>query len=310
MPHSGPKAAYAALVQPDTLLFMQPRWLDAVCQWEAVVAKDKGGMAGLAVPRMRRWGLSQADRPPFTPYLAPVFQPADGTEASRASRRQAQLVLQLLSQLPPRARYQFLLPPGMPGLAFHHAGFGLHTRYTYRLSLQVPEAQLWSQLKSELRTQIRKAERQHLLLNVEPNLADFGALLQASDNAVAEKARALLPARVLALPGVHRLLMAYDALGTPTACVLLVHDAHTVYLNYSCIRSARQDTGVNAWLHWQAIRWAQAAGYAYFDFEGSMLPAVGRFYAQFGGELCPYLLATRAAHPLMRLRQALAILGV
>jgi len=31
-----------------------------------------------------------------------------------------------------------------------------------------------------------------------------------------------------------------------------------------------------------------------FDFEGSMVEGVEQFYRGFGGELCPYLLVTRA----------------
>lgn len=295
--------AYRRLNHYHSPLFAWPQWLDAVCSWEAVVVEDRG-TAALAIPRYHKGLFELAEKPDTTPYLCPILQlPPDLTGERRAQR--ARLLLQrLLEHLPERHRYYLPLYPGTDGMPFHQAGFQLLTRYTYCLDLSVGPEHLWDELKSELRTQIRKSEPL-CRLNPSGTTDDLMALMKASHIPHPPGLQRLLQRRLQALPTHQRVLLAQDPAGHTLAALLLAWDHHTAYLNLSVVAAQHKDTAANAWLHWQAIQQAQALGLGRLDFEGSMLPGVARFYSSFGATQTPYLAAQRNDHWLMRSYQAL-----
>ena len=70
------------------------------------------------------------------------------------------------------------------------------------------------------------------------------------------------------------------------AAILTVQDAHTTYylLGGRAGSNTRNSTNL---LIWQAIQDAAERGDD-FDFEGSMIKGVHRFFQSFGGEMVPY----------------------
>nr|HPR68216.1 methicillin resistance protein [Kiritimatiellia bacterium] len=49
---------------------------------------------------------------------------------------------------------------------------------------------------------------------------------------------------------------------------------------------------------WEAIRHAKEAGLETFDFEGSVIPPIERFFRGFGGRLTPYYTVNKGWRPL------------
>ena len=49
---------------------------------------------------------------------------------------------------------------------------------------------------------------------------------------------------------------------------------------------------------WEAIKFAKKLGIKYFDFEGSMVPQIERYFRGFGGKLTPYYRINKAKLPL------------
>jgi hypothetical protein len=86
---------------------------------------------------------------------------------------------------------------------------------------------------------------------------------------------------------------------TPSAMLYLIWDNDVAYAWIMASRDGRPpDSYSMPWLLWQAILYAKNSGLTTFDFEGSMIPGVARFFRQFGAKAVPYPCLVRYRWPL------------
>ena len=86
--------------------------------------------------------------------------------------------------------------------------------------------------------------------------------------------------------------------GEPIACVFCVFDGRTAYYLIGGYGGSHAHHGAGAACMQSAILKAKKIGMETFDFEGSVIPAIERYFRGFGGELTPYLTANRAWLPI------------
>lgn len=80
--------------------------------------------------------------------------------------------------------------------------------------------------------------------------------------------------------------------------VFCVYDRHNCYYLLGGVNKQSGVQGVNNLLVQKSIEKAQALGCTTFDFEGSMLKGVEKFFRSFGPELVPYFTVNKASLPL------------
>jgi hypothetical protein len=85
--------------------------------------------------------------------------------------------------------------------------------------------------------------------------------------------------------------------GHPVAGVYIVHDAHTAYYLMGGY-SKNAHHGAGALAMWHAILKAKEMGLEVFDFEGSIIPAIERYFRGFGGKLTPIFSIHKAWLPI------------
>jgi len=80
----------------------------------------------------------------------------------------------------------------------------------------------------------------------------------------------------------------------PIAVIFCVHDNNTAYyiLGGYDVEWKHQSGGALAF--WEAIKYAQNLNLTYFDFEGSEVPRIERYFRGFGGRLIPYYRINKA----------------
>ena len=114
-------------------LFLQPWWMDTVCQgkqWDAIVVTEDGEVAG-AMPFVvgRKLGLSYILQPQLTPWSGPWIAPG----LDSAQRRDViDKIAIALRDRKPRLCKLCLAPEVDEWQPFQHHSFGQTTRYTYR----------------------------------------------------------------------------------------------------------------------------------------------------------------------------------
>ena len=86
----------------------------------------------------------------------------------------------------------------------------------------------------------------------------------------------------------RKILLAKDADNNIHAAIYIVWDIHSAYYLMGGADESFKNSGAYSLLLWQAIK-AAASLSKQFNFCGSMLPTVERFFRSFGGEQTPYL---------------------
>ncbi|MFN2567920.1 MAG: GNAT family N-acetyltransferase [Gemmatimonadaceae bacterium] len=290
-------------------LFDEPWWLTAVApgQWGAVEI-ERGGQVVARLPYVirRRLGVTALTMPPLTPRLGPWLAPSNAKPANQLAH-QKDLMTELIQGLPPHhyflQHFHYAITNWLP---FHWQGFEQTTRYTYVLDNLSDLENVWAGLLVNIRTDIRKAQKQ---VQVRTDL-DLDRFLEISSLTFARQGEASPYSRALvervdaacAARGVRRMFFAEDAQGRIHAAIYLVWDSQSAYYLLGGGDPALRNSGATSLVLWEAINFAATVTQR-FDFEGSMLEPVERFFRAFGARQVPYFRVTRAGR-LMRLALA------
>jgi hypothetical protein len=275
-------------------LFQEPWWLDlaAAGDWDEVVVKNAAGqlLARLPFCVKRRYGFKALAHPHLTPFLGPWFDSIAGSQ-SKAFSDQYELTAELISLLPRFDVFrQSCCPEIVNWLPFHWAGFVQQTKYTYRLHGLTNLEALWNGFHQSTRRAIRKADTRVEV--VASN--DVELLCDVHERTYSQRAQAM-PYKRKALyrivegalrTGHGRLLHARDDRGNIHAVNFLVFDERCAYYLVGGSDDRFRESGAPSLLMWHAIKFA-AAQSAVFDFEGSMVQGIERFFRNFNGALTP-----------------------
>ncbi len=269
-------------------LFQQPYWLDAVApgRWGAAVVSSGGHiMARLPYVMDKEFGLTRLIMPKLTKFLGPWLSPATGKYANELAR-QKDVMFSLIGQLPRfdffAQNFHYSITNWLP---FYWKGFSQTTRYSYVLDDITDEKRLWSELQGNIRREIRKAGRQlevHDDLGIEP-------FLELNRKTFARQGMSLPYSRGLVLRiddvlrqrNQRRIFFAKDTLGRIHAALYLIWDSESAFYLMGGADPDLRNSGSSSLLMWEAIRFSSTVT-GRFDFEGSMLEPIERFFRGFG----------------------------
>lgn len=304
------KEKYRALCQTDDSIpvFLKDWWLDAVCgdQYWDVAIVEEGNSIKAAYPyrKSTRMGLTMLNMPALTSGWGPwVKYPSDQKYASRLSYEH-QITSELIEQLPAfdyfnhRFRYDTV-----NGLPFFWKGFSLTTRYTYVIEDLTNLTSVWDNLNSSARSQIRKAEKVVSIVETEDvsELYRFSELIfKRQDNRIPYTFEFLK--RLDAACAQHqsrKILIAKDPDGRIHAALYLTWDKQSAYYLAGGI-DPEASGGVFSLLMWKAIEHASKVTQK-FNFEGSMIEPVERFFRSFGPKQLAYLQVQKINSSLLRI---------
>jgi hypothetical protein len=287
-------------------IFQQPWWLDAVApgRWGEVTCEHDGRVVA-RMPYVVRGGGGQRmlTQSSLTHTLGPWVEPSSA-KPSRALAREHELLAELEAALPPaRAFSQQFSPLMLNALPFYWAGYRLEVRYTSRLhGLRSTDA-LWDGLRDNVRREIRKARKR---VEVVDNLGveQFHSVLSMTyarqriptPHSLAELERL---ESACASREAGAMLFARDDAGRVHAVAWVVWDQRGAYYLLAGADPRLRASGASSLLMWEAITRSREVTDV-FDFQGSMLPPVERFFRAFGGRQSPYLSVTRIG-PAVRL---------
>jgi hypothetical protein len=289
-------------------IFEQPWWLDSVAPgaWNEVVIRRGGEVvARLPYARRRRFGLETIVQPPLTQTLGPWLATGEGKYARRLENEN-RLLGELIEALPPFDIFRQNLSTGLTNwLPFHWAGFQATVRYSFRIEDLTDLDRVQSEFQDHIRRAIRKAQRTVEIVDD----CSLDELLRLDAQTFARRGRAQTHTDAVArldaacaARDARRILAAVDAHGRTHAVLYVIWDDRTMYALINAADTELRSSGANSLLYWEAIRLAARVSRV-FDFEGSMVEPIARFFRAFGGRQAPYFLVTKAS---ARARPALA----
>ena len=280
---------------PEIPLFSQAWWLDATAgkNWSAVIASKKSGIVG-ALPFVlkRKWGFTQLAQPKLTQTLGPWLRKTDKSYPKQLAHEKE--VLKALAEgLPQAVCYRQNWHSSVTNwLPFYWLGYTQTTRFSYRLDLAGGEAAIWSGLQENIRREIRKAKNRFELQVAPGSLSEVTRLSEETFRR--QSKRPSYPARLVeeidraaaARQACDR-LVAFDPEGKSHAGAYIVRDLDTAYYLIGGGDPELRQSGAMSLVLWEAIL-RQPAHVRYFDFEGSMIEPIERYFRAFGALQVPY----------------------
>jgi hypothetical protein len=225
--------------------------------------------------------------------------------------QQKDLMEALIAQLPPFDRFtQNWHYSQTNWLPFYWKDFQQTIRYTYVLFALHDENALWAGVQENIRTDIRKAANRYAL-RVRDDL-DIGAFLNLNRMIFTRQGKELpYPEKFVRRLDVactdrycRKIWIAEDDSGRHHAGVYVVWDENSAYYLMGGSDPELRNSGATSLCMWEAIRHA-ATVTKHFDFEGSMIEPVERFFRAFGAVQMPYFQITKTPSRLLRARQCL-----
>jgi hypothetical protein len=286
--------------RPGEPIFHQPWWLDAVApgRWDAATV-DRGGRTVAVLPFVVRGPrrLRVLSQPPLTPFLGPWFTHEEGAKYRTSLGDQMELQAQLEAKLPAASAFhQNFSSTVINCLPFIWAGYRAEVRYTYLLEDLTSEEALWEGLAGNIRREIRKATRRlevRETTDVDGFYRVWAKTFERQGAAAPDRRRLERIDAACAERDARVMLFACDEAERVHAVAYVVWDRRTAYYLMGGGDPQLRTSGASSLLVWEAIRRARGISQV-FDFEGSMLRPVERFFRAFGGRQTPYLHVSRA----------------
>lgn len=309
---AGHRPAWAALVarSPQGTLFHTVEWLTATGVPYELLGCFRGDelRAGIAVG-ITAPGVAGHPEPALTPYLGWLLPPAEGRRVTTLSANK-EMTAAIASALQGRfSAITLRCPPEILDLQpFQWCGFQAGVRYTYRLPL-LDLDEVLAGMDSTRRRNLNAATREGLVVEsgapIDAVLALSARSLQRQGQAPAHHAAARRLASAMAALGRCRAFVVHDRSSRPVGGVWIVWDERRAYYLIGGYDDAADTANATALAMWSAIQFtARELGLGEFDFEGSMLPPVERFFRKFGGALLPTYTVSWQARPSLAGRVA------
>lgn len=293
---------------PSLPLFMKDWWLDIVCSpenWNVALAEKAGKILGVfPYPLKKKYGFKTITMPHLTQTLGPwLFFPPKQKKTTKFSF-QKEVLTSLIQELPPldffSQNFHYSFENWLP---FYWKGFQQTTRYTYILENLSDLESVFSNFRSNIKTDVRKAQRQvkvvpsrdieqfyklHKTIFEKQNLSpkyNFSLLRKIDESCSKKRCR--------------EILFAKDSQGKIHACVYLVWDETDMYYLMGGSDPSLRKSGAISLLIWESIQLASQIG-RQFNFEGSMIENIERFFRSFGATQKPYFHISKINSPAYR----------
>jgi hypothetical protein len=235
----------------------------------------------------------------LAPYIGPVSASRNRGEENR---RAVSLLAASLKEIP---GVKFYTSPWFETRQpFILAGFGVRLFYTSVVQLESVGA-AWSKFTSGLRRNIRRAEFDGCSVE---RTTDPTTLLSLVRKTFSRQERSIWfdldeahdCMDTLGRKGLASCFVTYNSAAEPVAAAGIVWDWQRSYYILGGYDDARGHSGGSSLALWHAIMYTcKELQLTEFDLDGSHIPAIERFFRQFGGRLIPSYCVTGTLAPLL-----------
>lgn len=291
-------------------LFLQHWWLYAVCKdWDVAIAKKGDNVTGVwPYPIEHKINVSMIRTPMLTPYLGPhVFYPADMKE-SNADSFEHDTISELIAQLPAAKMWHLALQPGLKQAGiFKNYGLEIDAKQTFLIDLLQSEATLLSNMKENMRRNIKAAENE---ISISDSTDQLATLYEYHKRTLENK-KIMQPYSLADMKGIMDACVAHNACSlfvakkneAIQAIVWNVWDKTHSYYFMGAQNPAAENYKAMTALLWHTIKKSKERGNTIFDLEGSMDVGVERFFRGFAGKRELYLVLKKNESLIWKLKE-------
>jgi lipid II:glycine glycyltransferase (peptidoglycan interpeptide bridge formation enzyme) len=309
------KELYKAYCQlnKNITVFESFNWLNTLLKpndWDVLLSFEKNGEVRAAWPifHKSKFGIRKTTIPILTPYIGPIITYPSDLGKAKISSYEKQLLNELIKELPNVDESIFHTNPHFKNwLPFYWKGFKQTTRYTYTLPVQnFQETQ--KNFKSTLRRELKKAQKSLTLHSTQ----DYQTLHQIKvDDYNAKKIS--LPYNLSYFQKIQQfveesnqgaLFQARNSENLVVASMLFLWDEKYFYYHTGAVLPQFRNSGAMTLLMNKGIEMACEKNLQ-FNFEGSMVEGIERYFSSFGAFQTPYFRIEKTNNKLLKLFNAL-----
>lgn len=291
---------------PQGYIYHYTWYLDIVCpNWKAIIIKNsQEWLAIMPLNIKKKWGISYIFQPPLTQFLGILFKPQDSKMEKTLSDKK-DWVNEIIEYTPKQIKlFNYNFSPHFDyAFPFYWHKYQLFTRYNYELDLTQGVPNLMENLHTKTRYYIKKHQKQQDITIESSSDIEVFIELQKKANRSFVNSYLLDTVRNLYqkayLQNKTTILLAKAQNKILTGAIFMKEKQNWINLYGSLKNSQESDKRATEILLWKAIEMATENGDKRFDFEGSMIEGVERFYRKFGGKPIPYLNIQKNVIPLL-----------
>lgn len=285
-------------IESVTSIFEQPWWLEATApnKWIVIeVVRNDVCVGRLPIVEERTFGVRCFGTPSGSMFSGPWIKETGGKPVTYL-RYQKEVMAELIKQLPQGNIRINLSPEHQYYLPFLWNGFKFEPCFTYRINDTSDLDKVWNDFDKSARKAVSKGAeslilRTDLPIEVLFDLEDKTYARQNRKNPVdKERLRRVYESCVEHEAGV--LMCAVDKEERVHTATLYVYDSKVMYAIHGGSDPELRSSQSDAFLIWKALELASEKKLS-FDFEGSSIEAIEKYFRSFGGTPTVYLCAKK-----------------
>lgn len=285
--------------------YAQPWWWDITCgeaQWHVHKSdiNSKGDVLFIPARKVISKGLNAWVQPTFTQYTPFIFwNPKNGFELNKTSLFNKATQVKVLSSIAKDPIIEINLPPNFAaGIGFKWAGFDLYQRYTFAIEFNAEKnfQNVQNKYATNLKRNLQKAESAYIIEEGSDAKEVFSLLSRSiekqggklnCDEALIKKIMGGLKTNKCG-----QTLVAKDKNNVSVGAIVFSWDQKSGYYLIGGQEVAKGAASAHSLLLNKAIEKCYSMQLN-FDFCGSMMEGVARFFASFGAEAQPFSSAVK-----------------
>jgi len=285
-------------------IFNTCKWLDIFDNILIYGIYDEGDnlIGGFHLYREKRFGITIYRNPPFTPFIGPFIKNEAKNTAKIANKNRE--ILSLIAEYFDKIKHSVIsFSMGrniVDTLPFIWRKYKPIAGYTYIIDLNYSIEELYKNISPEKRNDINRANSDNAVVR---EILDFNivkSLVLKTFSRQEKKINEKYLDKILFEFANENNSFAFATYieGKPVSSVFCVFDRATAYYLLGGYDHESKHRGAGVIAMWEAIKHSKNIGLKSFDFEGSMVPQIERYFRSFGGILTPYFRITKAYLPL------------
>lgn len=259
-------------------------------------------IGGFFLYKEKRMGFSIYRTPPFTPQIGPFLKiNAQNPVAVLGTWKKAlSLMADFIDKLPYLIVTISLSKNLIDMQPFIWKNFKVNPGYTYILNLNTSIEDIWQGMSAARRRNINKCKKDDLYIKRTDDTMIIKSVMERLFTKKESKKINLIVNKILFEFSNNDNSFAFTTYkeDTPLATSFCIYDKNTAYYILGGYQRNNNHPGAGPLCIWEAIKHSKNLGLKYFDFEGSMIPEIEKYFRGFGGSLIPYFKISKAKLPL------------
>lgn len=296
-------------------IFMQPFWLDSVCEdgmeWDVILYEKGGEIWGSFVYVIKKkFGFTLITMPKLTQVLGPYIKYPEGQKYYKKLSWEKEIMNYFIDNLPKfdyfNMNFHYSITNWLP---FYWRGFKQTTRYTYVIEKKISIDSLSKEFETDVRRRRRrKAKELGVKILESEDIKTFYQL----NKMTFERQNLSVPYSFKFVEKLFKnckennfVKILFGSIDNEIiAGCFLVYDENSVYYLMGGINPDKKDLGGMDAVIYEGIKFALNEN-KNFDFEGSMIESIEKYFRSFGAVQKPYFQITKLNSKILLLREFL-----